>query len=181
MGLLNEINNVNRTLQDTQQKELTKGQQKELHQRLLLLLKRELKKEFAEIQNQKELNELVIVLIKYKKQNINTIHEIYQENYNKKLSIHDLNYLDEIYLKTISSIQKEYTIIFKQEERERKEEERQKAIEEKAKQKEYIQRQKEKQIAFNNIITLLKTITIILASPFLLIIFFVYGICKNIK
>lgn len=185
MGLLNEISNVNRTLQNNQQKELTKAEKKELKQirkqKLLILLKRNINELFEEVENQKDVDELTRELLKHKKQNISIIKEQYFEKYDVKLSINDLNYLDEIYFKTISSIQKEYTIIFKQEERERKEEERQKEIAERAAQKEYIQKQKEKQIAYNNIITLLKTITIILLSPFLLIGFVLIGIMKNIK
>ena len=185
MGLINEIHNTNRTLQDNQKKELTKAEKNELKQirkqKLLILLKKKINELFKEVKSQKDVNDLTKELIKHKKDNIKILMDLYFEKYDVKLNANDLNYLDEIYYKTISSIQKEYTIIFKQEERERKEEERQKEIQQKALDKEYIQKQKEKQIAFNNTISLLKTIAIILASPFLLIGFVLIGIMKNLK
>ena len=183
MGLLNEINNVNRTLQYSQQKEETEKEKQELKKyrkdKLKILLKEKINELFKETQNTQDINELTVELLKHKNVNIQIIKNIYLEKYEKQLTKSDLNYLDDIYYLTIKKIQKEYLEIFKEEERERKEEKMQKEIQQKALDKEYIRKQQEKQIAINNAIIFLKTIALILISPFLLIGFVVIAICKS--
>lgn len=183
MGLLNEINNVNRTLKDTQQKESTKAEQNEIQkirkQKLEILLKQNMNKLFENVKNQKGIDKLTIELLKHKQDNIKILMDIYFEKYNVKLNCYELNYIDEIYNKTIYKIKKEYTEIFKQDTIKEKEEEKEKKEIEKLRQIQL--KEAQKQQTFNNILKAIKTIIFILSAPFILLIYFVIGICKNVK
>lgn len=171
MGLLNELNTINRTLENNnkiitkQQKEEEKAKNKIYIAKIELIddLKDELQhylKYDHNIMTTKIRNEIIDALLEYS--NI-----IYNKNYTKA-------FLLENYEKEAKKLYKLYI-------QEKKEEEKQKEIQQKALDKEWIQKQKEKQIAYNNIIALLKTIALILISPFLLIGFVVIAICKNMK
>lgn len=211
MGLLNELNTINRTLENNQ-RELTKTQQKEQQKErkktIYKLLFQQFSNCFEEVTSENELNLLIKELLKNKGKNIVILSE-----YLDKPAKNDIDYIEKIYISTMNEAKKDIEILlnieqkeerskkqlekeleilkkeierekekkYKLLERERKEEARQEEIKQRAQSKEWIQKQKEKQIAFNNIIITLKTITLILASPFILIMFFVWGICKNTK
>ena len=185
MGLINEINNVNRTLQDNQQKELTKAEKNEIQHirkhKLLILLKKNINELFEDAENKKDVDEITIEILKHKKDNIKILMDLYFEKYEIKLNCYELDYLDEIYNKTVYKMQKEYTIIFKEEERKQKELEKLRNFEIEEEQKRNKQKEIEKQAIFNAIITILKYIIVLLATPFILIMAFIWGICKGIK
>ena len=171
MGLLNELNTINRTLENNnkiitkQQKEEEKAKNKIYIAKIEMLddLKEENNlylKYNHNIFSQKIRNEIIDALLEYS--NI-----IYNKNYTKAF--------------LIENYEKEAKKLYKLYEHNKKEEARQEEIKQRAQSKEWIQKQKQKQIFFNNTMIFLKTLTLILLSPFLLIIFFVFGICKNIK
>lgn len=187
MGLLNELNTINRTIENNQQKELTKAQQKEQQKErektIYKLLFQQFSNCFEEVTTENKLNILIKELLKNKGKNIVILSE-----YLDKPSKNDVDYIEKIYISTMNESKKDVEILLniekeekKLQKKQQKEEERQEQIRQKALDKEWIKRQKEKQIAFNNIIIALKTITLILATPFLLLGFIIFGICKNIK
>jgi len=173
MGLLNELNTINRTIENNQQKQLTKtekAEQKRIRkQKLTILLKRKIAELFEEVQDIDEIEALTINLLKYKNENIQIIKDIYFEKYNIKLNNSEVDFLDEIYFKTIKKIKSEYIEIFKNDTSSKEEaKEEAKAID-----------LQQKKIAFSMIIKLLYTICIVLLSPFILIGFVIIAICKN--
>lgn len=184
MGLLNELNAINRTLED-HQKQLTKTQLKELDklkkQRIKKIFLEQFEEAFAKTSSKKDIEILTTNLLKNKVQNILFVKNCYLDLYKQKFLKSDIDYIDQYYFKWIQDVSKEYLYIYKLEEREQKEEERQEQIKQKALEQEYIRKQQQKQINFNNTIIFLKTITLILLAPFILIIFFVIGLCKNVK
>lgn len=206
MGLLNELNTINRTLENNQ-RELTKTQLKEKEKKNQEIVKKIMLENFTSyfesMQNLEQIQILTKNFIKNKTKNINVLIDFFEDTTGEQANKKIIDYMDENYYKFMIQAKKDIETIYKidkieykkqklEEEKQRKEleklierqqqeDERQQQIKERAAQKEYIQKQKEKQIAFNNFIIALKTITFILASPFILIMFFVWGICKNIK
>ena len=177
MGLLNELSTINRTIENNQQKQLTKtekAEQKRIRkQKLTILLKRKIAELFEEVQDIDEIEALTINLLKYKNENIQIIKDIYFEKYNIKLNNSEVDFLDEIYFKTIKKIKSEYIEIFKNDTSSKKE------AKEEAKEEAKAIDLQQKKIAFSMIIKLLYTICIVLLSPFILIGFVIIAICKN--
>lgn len=184
MGLLNELNTINRTLENNQ-KQNTKTEQKELQQlrkqKILILLKQKVNELLKEANNGEELESIVTSLIQHKEDNIRILQEIYFEKYDVKLNKIELNYIDSNYLSTIQKIKKEYTLIFKQDLIKQKEE----AKEQKALYQEQLRREREEAIArqeaYSTIITSLKYILLIVCAPFVLLFAFVFGMLKSVK
>ena len=167
MSLHNDINNLSKTIEKNQLltekalKDNEKAKNKLYIAKIELLddLKDELQhylKYDHNIESAKIRNEIIEALLEYS-------NTIYNRNYTRA-------FLLENYEKEAKKAIKQHEIDKKHEKEVQKEREEAEA-----------QKRYQRQLAFNNFIKFLEIILLILASPFLLIIFFVLGICKNIK
>lgn len=200
MSLHNDINCLNDTLQKTYKRELTEAEKRQKEKRQQQIAKKIMLENFTSyfegMQNLDQIQTLTKNFIKNKKQNITVLAEYFQDVTGERANHQIIDFIDENYYKFMIQSKKDIETFYKMEQSELKktQEEKQTKIaekyakirqkeEEKAKkerEKQYILEQQQKQQAFNNLIVALKTITLILASPFILIMFFVWGICKNI-
>lgn len=202
MSLHNDINCLNDTLQKTYKRELTEAEKRQKEKKQQQIAKKIMLENFTSyfesMQSLEQIQTLTKNFIKNKRQNINILKEFFEDVTGERANHQIIDFIDENYYKFMIQSKKDIETIYKMDQAKldkiQKEEEKQAKInekyakirqkeEEKAKkeqQKQYILEQQRKQQAFNNLIIALKTITLILASPFLLIMFFVWGICKNI-
>lgn len=184
MGLLNELNTINRTLENNQ-KQLTKSEirEKETFKKYLLqrMLQEDLHAEFCECNNSNDIEDLISELLKYKSQNISIIISNYNNKFDNKATKQDIYFLDKIYFKNIQEVKKEYLYIIKQNEKKKtlklkQEEERQDNL-----RKKVIQQQHARQELLHGIAKVFYIIALILALPFLFLGLFIIGILKNVK
>ena len=196
MSLHNDINCLNDTLQKTYKRELTESEKRQKEKRQQEIAKKIMLENFTSyfesMQNLEQIQILTKNFIKNKRQNIKILKEFFEDVTGERANYQIIDYIEENYIKYMLQSKKDIETIYKmnqiEEEKQAKINEKYAKIrqkeEEKAKkerEKQYILEQQRKQQAFNNLIIGLKTITLILASPFILIIFFVWGICKNTK
>lgn len=195
MSLHNDINCLNDTLQKTYKRELTEAEKRQKEKRQQQIAKKIMLENFTSyfesMQSLEQIQTLTKNFIKNKRQNINILKEFFEDVTGEQANKQIIDFIDENYYKFMIQSKKDIETIYKmnqtEEEKQAKINEKyakiQQREEEKAKkerEKQYILEQQRKQQAFNNLIVGLKTITLILASPFILIMFFVWGICKNI-
>ena len=203
MSLHNDINCINDTLQKTYKRELTEAEKRKKQQKNEQISKKIMLENFTSyfesMQNLEQIQTLTKNFIKNKKENINILAEYFQDVTGEQASHQIINYIDENYYKFMMQSKKDIETIYKMDQKElekiQKEEEKQIKIaekyakiqqkeEEKSKKEcenQYILEQQRKQQTFNNLIVALKTITLILPSTFILLIFFLIVICKKIK
>lgn len=171
MSLHNDINNLTKTVENSNKNTLNQLKESEKQKNNLYI---------AKIEILDDLKEEIKLCLKYNGNPFDT--EIKTNiienmlNYTKK--IYSIKYTNAFILANYDKIAKE---LLKEEEKRQKGAEKLRQIQLKEAKKQYILEQQRKQQAFNNLIVRLKTITLILASPFILLIFFLIAICKNIK
>lgn len=195
MSLHNDINYLNDTLQKTYKRELTEAEKRQKEKKQQQIAKKIMLENFTSyfenMQNLDQIQTLTKNFIKNKKQNITVLAEYFQGVTGERANHQIIDFIDENYCKFMIQAKKDIEILYKMDQIEEEKQEkiskkyskiRQKEEEKarKERQKQYILEQQRKQQAFNNLIIGLKTITLISASPFILIMFFVWGICKNI-
>lgn len=200
MGLLNELNTINRTLENNYSKTNTIKQLNNLtKERIKKLMRSNLEELYSQTKNKQELENLTKDIILHKTTNMSRIEEQFQDRYKEKMTHDDIDYLDENYLKFILEAKKEYDFIYNSEEKskqeQQKEEERKQKqyiklqkeetkrikIEQKELEKQYIKKQQEKQIAIQNIFEFIRILTLVIMAPFIFLFIMVYEICKNTK
>lgn len=171
MSLHNDINNLTKTLENSNKNTLNQLKESEKQKNNLYI---------AKIEILDDLKEEIKLCLKYNGDPFST--EIKTNiienmlNYTKK--IYSIKYTNAFILANYDKIAKE---LLKEEEKRQKEAEKLRQIQLKEAEKQRILKQAQKQQAFNNILKAIKTIIFILSAPFILLIYFVIGICKNVK
>lgn len=171
MGLLNNINDINRTLQENQKLFTKQLKEEEKAKNNIYIAKIELIDDLQTeikwtLQDGKDPNDAEI-----KGKIIDTILEYSNIIYNKKYTKAFL----------IENYEKEVKKLIKQYQEEQKELKKLQIFEEEEEAKKNQQKARQRQTTYNAIITILKYTIVLLATPFILIIAFVWGICKGMK
>ena len=199
MSLHNDINNLTKTFENKQTNAEKKELKKARYQKIKILISEKFGELYSNIENFEDLQELTKNLIKNKNENIDILKKEYFDLYNVNLTILDLKFIEENYIKWMDESKKDFELIHKIETQQQKELEKiqvkQQREEEKKFEKEY-KRQKElekiqvKQEQLNAkkreettkaIIAIIQALCIVALSPFILLGFFVLALAKNSK
>lgn len=171
MGLLNELNTINRTLENNQ-KIITKQQKEEEKAKNKIYV--------AKIELLDDLTDEIKISLKYNHDpnNSKIRNEIIEAILGYSNIIYNKQYTRAFLIENYPKIATKEIKLYKEKQKELDK------IQIESKQEEAKQRQQKtiaRQQTFNAIITILHYAIILLATPFILIIAFVFGICKSIK
>lgn len=184
MGLINELNAINRTLENNQ-RQLTKTEQREQDRikkdRIKNIFLENLEALFEEAHSKNDLEKLTDNLIKNKSKNIDFVKEAYFEAYQEELTKKDIFYMDQFYYSFIMKVKKPFDYLYRNEEQRQKEIQKIAILEQEEEAKRRTKKAIQRQLTYNAIITILKYMIVLLATPFIIITAFVYGILKNTK
>lgn len=158
MGLLNELNTINRTLENNQ-KIITKQQKEEEKAKNKIYV--------AKIELLDDLTDEIRLTLKYNHNpnNANIRNEIIEAILGYSNIIYNKQYTRAFLIENFPKIASKEIKLYKEQQKEL----------------DKIQIEEEKQQTFNAIITILKYTIILLSTPFIFIVAFVFGICKSIK
>lgn len=184
MGLLNELNAINRTLENNQ-KQLTKAEIREEDQNRKDFIKRlviaEFQYSFNKCNTTEILEKIENNLLKNKLINIDFIQKEFNDIYKKKITQKEIDYIDFNYFGWLQKVKREQKALITHNEKiiqnqNKLEEAKQDNLRSQA-----IQQQQARQEAYNIIITSLKYILLIVCAPFVLLFAFVFGMLKSVK
>lgn len=171
MSLHNDINYLTKTIESNNKITINQLKESEKQKNNLYI---------AKIEILDDLKEEIKLCLKYNGDPFNTEIKtnIIENMLDYTNTLYNIKYTKAFILANYDKITKE---LLKEEEKRQKEAEKLRQIQLKEAEKQYILEQQRKQQAFNNILKAIKTIIFILSAPFILLIYFVIGICKNVK
>lgn len=184
MGLLNELNTINRTLENNQ-RQLTKAEIKEAERERKDFIKKLIISEFQYYFNNCNTSESLEIiennLLKNRIINIEFIKNEFNDIYKKKMTQNEISYIDLNYFGWLQKVKREQKALVIHNERllqnqNKQEEARQDNLRKKA-----IQQQHARQELLHGIAKAFYIIALILAAPFLFLGLFIIGILKNVK
>lgn len=184
MGLLNELNTINRTLENNQRQQ-TKAEIKEEERERKDFIKKLVITEFQYYFNNCNTSESLEIiennLLKNKIINIEFVKNEFNNIYKKKITQKEIDYMDLNYFGWLQKVKREQKAIITHNERivqnqNKQEEERKDNL-----RKQAIQQQHARQELLHGIAKVFYIIALILAAPFLFLGLFIIGILKNIK
>lgn len=184
MGLLNELNTINRTLENNQ-RQLTKAEIKEAERERKDFIKKLVISEFQYYFNNCNTSESLEIiennLLKNKIINIEFIKNEFNDIYTKKMTQNEISYIDLNYFSWLQKVKREQKALVTHNEKiiqnqNKQEEARQDNLRKKA-----IQQQHARQELLHGIAKVFYIIALILTLPFLFLGLFIIGILKNVK